>query len=78
MTPALRFEDLARLPVPEDNVAIATRQLEAGSLIQHAGERFQLSHTVLVGHRFVVRPIAAGDWLDRVLYDINLIEGKRP
>ena len=23
-------------------------------------------------------PIAAGDWLDRVLYDINLIEGKQP
>jgi len=23
-------------------------------------------------------PIAAGDWLDQVLYDINLIEGKRP
>ena len=38
------FDDIARLPAPSDNVAIATRRLEANSEIRCDGEQFELSH----------------------------------
>lgn len=60
---AIAFHDIARLPAPADNVAIATRNLEAGMQIVHDDDDFVLSHNVLVGHRFAVRPIAVGDSL---------------
>ena len=51
------FDDIARLPAPSDNVAIATRRLEANSEIRCDGEQFELSHTILEGHRFAIKPI---------------------
>lgn len=62
MSPAsLSFDQAARLPSLDDNVAIAIRRLEAGTVIAlPAGDR-TLAHTVLEGHRFAVRPIAAGE-----------------
>lgn len=51
------FTAVARLPLPNDNVAIATQTLESGTHIHHNGEQFQLSHTLLEGHRFAVQPI---------------------
>ena len=51
------FTAVARLPLPNDNVAIATQTLEGGTRIHHNGEPFQLSHTLLEGHRFAVQPI---------------------
>ena len=51
------FTAVARLPLPNDNVAIATQTLESGTRIHHNGEPFQLSHTLLEGHRFAVQPI---------------------
>lgn len=55
---------LARLPLPGDNVAIATQRLEAGTIVQtEDGADVTLSHTVLEGHRFAVKAIAAGDYL---------------
>ncbi len=51
------FTSVARLPLPNDNVAIATQTLEGGTRIHHNGEQFQLSHTLLEGHRFAVQPI---------------------
>ena len=51
------FTAVARLPLPNDNVAIATQTLESGTRIHHNGEQFQLSHTLLEGHRFAVQPI---------------------
>jgi len=51
------FTSVARLPAPDDNVAIATQTLESGTRIHHNGEQFQLSHTLLEGHRFAVQPI---------------------
>lgn len=51
------FKSVARLPAPDDNVAIATQRLEAGSQIQYNGAHFSLSHTVLEGHRFAIHPI---------------------
>jgi len=52
---------IARLPTPDDNVAIAIRRLEAGTAISLNSATCVLAHTVLEGHRFAVRPIAAGE-----------------
>lgn len=52
------FTDVARLPSPDDNVAIATQTLESGTLIRYNGEQFQLSHTILEGHRFAIASIS--------------------
>ncbi|MEE2658681.1 MAG: UxaA family hydrolase [Candidatus Latescibacterota bacterium] len=61
----LNFADAGRLPLEGDNVAIATRRLEAGTKIEISqGEgAFELSHTVMEGHRFAVVPIASGSEL---------------
>lgn len=59
----LTLDEISRLPAPGDNVAIAIRRLDAGeSLIFPEGPRV-LAHTVLEGHRFAVKPIAAGEFL---------------
>ena len=57
------FHEVARLPAPGDNVAIASRRLEAGSEVVSGSERFRLSHTLLVGHRFARQPIPSGEVL---------------
>jgi len=60
------FEPLdrcGRLPAEGDNVAIATRRLEAGTRIRLEAGACELAHTVLEGHRFVVAPIGRGDHL---------------
>ncbi len=56
----LPFHDVARLPLPGDNVAIATRTLPAGTQIALGGAVLILDYTVMEGHRFAVAPIAAG------------------
>ena len=53
------FASVARLPSPGDNVGIATQTLESGTHIRYNGQQFQLSHTLLEGHRFAVQPISA-------------------
>lgn len=55
------FQNIARLPSPGDNVAIATELLEAGSKINYGGQSFDLDFTVLLGHRFTVESIAVGE-----------------
>jgi altronate dehydratase len=52
-----------RLPAPADNVAIAIRQLDAGTVIEVDGAPRTLVCTVMEGHRFAVRPIARGEAL---------------
>ncbi len=52
------FTTLARLPAPDDNVGIATQTLESGTRIRHNGQQFELSHTILEGHRFAIQPIS--------------------
>lgn len=59
----VNFEAVGRLPHPEDNVAIATRRLEAGTVIDMGDTQFTLSDTLLQGHRFAVRAVAAGEAL---------------
>ena len=51
------FTAVARLPAPSDNVAIATQTLAGGTHIHYDGHEFQLSHTVLEGHRFAIQSI---------------------
>ena len=55
------FNSVARLPAPDDNVAIATQMLESGTHIRHNGQQFQLSHTILEGHRFAIQPISEAE-----------------
>ena len=57
------FDAAARIPAPGDNVAIATRRLEAGCVVGYAGGKLTLLHTVLEGHRFVLEPISSGEAL---------------
>ncbi len=52
------FMTVARLPSPDDNVAIATQTLEGGTCIRYDGQQFQLSHTILEGHRFAIESIS--------------------
>lgn len=58
MPQPITFDEIGRLPMPGDNVAIAIRRLEAGTLIQWGNTSFTLDHTVLEGHRFAVQTIA--------------------
>ncbi|MCP5150353.1 MAG: UxaA family hydrolase [Chromatiales bacterium] len=59
----ISFDRAGRIPAPGDNVAIAVRRLEAGTVIASDGGEFRLPHTVMEGHRFVLAPIAAGGML---------------
>ena len=60
MSDRFAFDQMARVPAPADNVAIATRRLEAGTVVADGGNAFRLPHTILEGHRFVRVPIAEG------------------
>ncbi|HEX2180914.1 MAG TPA: UxaA family hydrolase [Rubrobacteraceae bacterium] len=55
------FEEVGRLPAPGDNVAIATRRLEAGTRVAYEGSEFTVPQTVLEGHRFAVERIGEGE-----------------
>jgi len=57
------FSEIGRLPLEGDNVAIATRVLPAGCIIQYRGEAFPLTSTILEGHRFAVEAIPRGGTL---------------
>ena len=57
----LKLTDIARLPEPGDNAAIAVRTLEPGTRYSFEGRDCELSHTVLEGHRFAIRDLEAGE-----------------
>lgn len=57
------FDEVGRLPLPGDNVAVATRQLDAGTIIYYQGQTLTLDYTVMEGHRFAVKEIAPGEAL---------------
>ncbi|MBW7883233.1 MAG: UxaA family hydrolase [Caldilineaceae bacterium] len=57
------FLAVGRIPLPGDNVAIATRTLAAGTRIAYGGAELALDHTVLEGHRFAVEAVRAGEQL---------------
>ena len=56
----LELSAVSRLPAPADNVAIATRRLEAGTVLALSTGPRALTHTVLEGHRFAVASISTG------------------
>ena len=58
-----RFDEVGRLPAAGDNVAIATRRLEAGTRVSYEGSKFEVPHTVLEGHRFAVERVPEGEAL---------------
>jgi len=55
------FREVGRLPAPGDNVAMATRMLEAGTRVSYGGSEFEIPHTILEGHRFAVEPVEEGE-----------------
>ena len=57
------LHDVGRLPAPGDNVAIAVRSLEAGTVIELDGAPRTLAQHILEGHRFAIRAIAPGEAL---------------
>jgi altronate dehydratase len=57
------FHEIGRLPTVNDNCAIATRTLVKETAVSFQNIRFTLSHTVLEGHRFAIKPIPKGDML---------------
>ncbi|MEZ4727537.1 MAG: UxaA family hydrolase [Caldilineaceae bacterium] len=63
MTATYQFAEVGRLPLPGDNVAIATRRLEAGTTIQYQDLTLTLDYTVMEGHRFAIQPITVGEAL---------------
>ena len=60
MLDRFEFDQVARVPAAGDNVAIATRRLEAGAVVADGASEFRLSHTVLEGHRFTRASIPQG------------------
>jgi altronate dehydratase len=63
MSVAVPLDRIGRRPSPADNVAIAVRRLEAGTVVSLPEGSCTLSHTILEGHRFAVRAIASGEAL---------------
>src|ERR1700694_4910199 len=63
MPTSVLFDSVARLPAAGDNAAMALRTLEAGTRIAQAAGEIVLERTVLLGHRFAVRSLDAGDQL---------------
>jgi len=60
MPSSYSLNDIGRIPSPGDNLAIAIRRLEKGTQVVSSGAVFELSNTVLEGHRFAVQPIPRG------------------
>ena len=63
MSQTFLLHDVGRLPAPGDNVAIAVRSLEAGTVIELDGAPRTLAQHILEGHRFAIRAIAPGEAL---------------
>ncbi len=57
------FAAVGRLPLPGDNVAIATGRLPAGTVIDCAESTFTVNQTIPEGHRFAIAPIAPNEAL---------------
>ena len=63
------FDEVGRLPAPGDNVAVATRRLEAGTRVAYEGSEFEIPYTILEGHRFAVEQIREGE--DLLSWDLT-------
>ncbi len=54
------LQSLARLPTPGDNCAIATRRIDAGTIVRTRRGPLAIAGAVPEGHRFAVEPIVPG------------------
>ena len=54
------FQEAARIPLPGDNCAIATRGLEAGTRLTKNDETLHIASAILIGHRFALESISQG------------------
>ncbi|RKN75806.1 UxaA family hydrolase [Paenibacillus ginsengarvi] len=63
MNAVYQFDEVARLPLPGDNCAVAIRDLDAGALIIYEDQRLTLDYAVMEGHRFAVKAITPGEEL---------------
>ena len=63
MAGTVEFSKVARLPAVGDNLAVATRNLEAGSRVLYRNQELVLDFSVPEGHRFSIAPIAAKEFL---------------
>lgn len=63
MTTITPLSEVGRIPLPGDNVAIATRKIAAGTNIEIDNEIYELDFTILEGHRFAIEPIGSGEAL---------------
>lgn len=63
MSTSYQFGQVARLPLPGDNVAVATCNLDAGTIIHYESQTLTLNYTVMEGHRFAVKAISPGESL---------------
>lgn len=59
----LPFESIGRLPDAQDNSAIAVKDIEAGTKVQHQNQEIVIAHAVPLAHRFAVRPLAKGEFI---------------
>ena len=46
---------------PQDNVAVVTRPIAAGTQLDHQGATLSIASRVGLGHKLAVRPIKKGD-----------------
>ena len=63
MSSPIPFQECARLAGAHDNVAIATRTIDAGSRVVMAKGEQTIPFTVLLGHRFAVSSVDSGEVL---------------
>lgn len=61
MISSLSFREVGVLPTREDNAAVAVRTIDPGTVVDGPSGRLAFGHTVPEGHRFAVRPLAAGE-----------------
>lgn len=69
----LQFDQVAIRLHPEDNVAIAKREISAGTMLEMpTGGPQSMSQSIPVGHKFALRDIASGEPIVRYGYAIGL------
>jgi altronate hydrolase len=59
--PAVPLCQVAVQMRPEDNTAVATRQLPPGAELEHKGNRFSLGKRIGLGHKIALRDIKKGE-----------------
>jgi altronate hydrolase len=59
--PTVALTDVAVHLRPQDNIAVATRLIQAGTLLDNQGAKMTVSSRVGMGHKLALRPIKKGE-----------------